>query len=401
MKILELVHRFPPSIGGSQHYAFKIGQALAKLGHTVDVATTRSLSPGDSRGIGVGGVSWRNRYPNLQGKSESEGLTIYRFSPSFEAYTYLFTPGLKKWVRANRSNYDIIHAHGYTFLEPQYALVSKGQKPALVLSGHDLTQPHKNPLLSLSLRLHNATLGRRLVDHYDSFIAHTPENVADYRRLGVENGQITVIPSGIDADRFEMALADKPRGRTELLFVGRLVAYKGAQYLIEAMPAILQKLPEAHATIVGEDQGYGAYLRRRVAELNLRTAVTFTGRVDEVELIRYYQDAHFFVFPSINEGFGLVVLQAIMAGCYPILAEAKALKYLLADIGGTPLAMTSVSTIAQQIATIVLASSPRDLSAQVSQMQKKVRADYAWPAIAQKYQSLFEDLLRTTDSKGY
>ena len=137
------------------------------------------------------------------------------------------------------------------------------------------------------------------------------------KRSLVENGiapeSVTVIPYGVDLDRFHPAKTSRPFAETwalRLLFVGRINQRKGVKYLLEALrllgPANL------HLTVCG----------RVVDDLSLfkpfADQVTIRPSVSASELVEAYQDADLFVFPSIAEGFGQVLLEALACGL-PIL----------------------------------------------------------------------------------
>ena len=99
-----------------------------------------------------------------------------------------------------------------------------------------------------------------------------------------------------------------------LLFVGRLVPYKGADMLISALGEMDESIKEKLIlTIVGAGPEENN-LQRQVAHLHLQKQVRFTGLVDHHKVLEYYQDADIFCFPSIREFGGAVVLEAMAAG---------------------------------------------------------------------------------------
>ena len=100
------------------------------------------------------------------------------------------------------------------------------------------------------------------------------------------------------------------------LIVGRMSAaeaYKGHEELLRAWPGVLARHPRAQLWIVGDGDDRPR-LEALAAQLGVAAAVTFTGRVSDVELDRRYRRCRFFVMPSRHEGFGLVFLEAMRAG---------------------------------------------------------------------------------------
>ena len=113
-----------------------------------------------------------------------------------------------------------------------------------------------------------------------------------------------------------------------IISVGRLVHRKGQDRLIEAMPAILQSVPNAVLLLVGEGP-YRAHLDSLVEKLSLSDSVRFVGRVKYAELPEYLRLGHIFAMPSRSrffglevEGLGIVYLEASSAGL-PVIGGAS------------------------------------------------------------------------------
>ena len=109
------------------------------------------------------------------------------------------------------------------------------------------------------------------------------------------------------------------RGPIRILFVGRLEKRKGIQTLLEAMPEVLGRFPDATADIVGDHRipdGAGAYPSEvfLAAHPGLRKRVRFHGKVDQARLDAFYRTCDLFVAPSLFESFGLIYLEAFRYG---------------------------------------------------------------------------------------
>lgn len=150
------------------------------------------------------------------------------------------------------------------------------------------------------------------------------------RRSLVENGalaeSITVVPYGVDLERFKPD-ATKHQTRTprlRLLFVGRINQRKGVKYLLDALK-LLRGCP-IDLTICG----------RAVDDLELfapyRSQIEIRTSVSASELVRAYQTADLFVFPSVGEGFGQVLLEALACGL-PVLSTTHTAAPDLIDDG--------------------------------------------------------------------
>jgi glycosyltransferase involved in cell wall biosynthesis len=105
-----------------------------------------------------------------------------------------------------------------------------------------------------------------------------------------------------------------------LLNVKRLHPLAGQRFLVEAMPGILSRHPDAKLLIAGEGEARGE-LESAVARLGLAHAVTLLGLVDNRELPRYYHAADLFVLPSRLEAFPTVAAEALAAGLRVVSAD--------------------------------------------------------------------------------
>lgn len=143
-------------------------------------------------------------------------------------------------------------------------------------------------------------------------------------RYGADRSAVTVIPPGVDLDRFRPAPA--PDGPPRVLCVRRLERRMGIDVLLRAWPAVLARHPGARLDVVGDGTQRGS-LRRRAAELGIADTVTFVGTPDDAGLARAYASATLTVVPSRAwEGFGLVALESLACGRAPVVT----------DVGGLP-----------------------------------------------------------------
>jgi glycosyltransferase involved in cell wall biosynthesis len=149
---------------------------------------------------------------------------------------------------------------------------------------------------------------------------------------------VRVVRPGVDLDRFNPdALPPVAEARAALGLppdvpivgtVARLQKWKGVHVLIDAMPSVLEAMPDALCVVVGgphdTEPDYEPYLRHRVAELGLEAAVRFAGFRTEIPLWRHAMDVN--VNASEREPFSVGVLEAMALG-RPVIGG---------DSGGTP-----------------------------------------------------------------
>jgi glycosyltransferase involved in cell wall biosynthesis len=159
-------------------------------------------------------------------------------------------------------------------------------------------------------------------------------------KMHVKPGKIQVIPYGIDTKKFRAKTevdAFKTRyhcqGSKVILSVGRLNYQKGFQYLIRAMPMVLQRIPNVKLIIVGEGEQL-AYLKELSKSLELNESVIFTGAISQTEIPNAYSAADVFVLPSLFESFGIALIEAQAAG-KPVIST---------QVGGAPEALVDGET---------------------------------------------------------
>lgn len=173
--------------------------------------------------------------------------------------------------------------------------------------------------------------------------------------------RLVVLPNTFDP-RFKPNQGVKPdscdAGRHPIiLVVSRLSAgdpYKGVDLMIEAMPRVLLRYPEAQLRIVGH--GTDRERLETIAEAaNLRSAVHFCGILDDESLAKEYQQCDLFALPSRKEGFGLVYLEAMSYGKPCIAARSGGAPEVvneavgvLVDYGNTEQIVVAISEIVRR-----------------------------------------------------
>ena len=122
---------------------------------------------------------------------------------------------------------------------------------------------------------------------------------------GVSPSKLVVIPYGVDTDKFIPA-TDRSDDTFRIVFVGQVGQRKGVKYLLEAFKQLA--LPKSELLIIGNIVGeksslapYEGYFRH-------------VAHVPHSELVKYYASSDVFVFPSLFEGFALVILEAMASG---------------------------------------------------------------------------------------
>jgi glycosyltransferase involved in cell wall biosynthesis len=153
--------------------------------------------------------------------------------------------------------------------------------------------------------------------------------------LDVDPGKLKLIHEAVDHDLFKPGDVAAARahiasyGVTEpfVLFVSSLWPYKNCDGLLRAWALARGELSGRQLVIVGpgRDEKYVAQLHSLAAELGITGDLVFVGGVPLEETVRFYQAADVFVYPSLNETFGLPILEAMACGCPVVTSDTSAM----------------------------------------------------------------------------
>ena len=148
--------------------------------------------------------------------------------------------------------------------------------------------------------------------------------VAPYRG----EGKISrIVPNGVDLSLVPAATRNTPRA---VISVGTLKARKCMDRTLEAFARLAGEFPDATLTIVGIGEMEGQ-LKSRIAELGLESRVTLTGGVAHEEVIARMAKSDLFVLPSWGEGYGIVYIEAMAAGCISVGALGEGIEDTITD----------------------------------------------------------------------
>jgi glycosyltransferase involved in cell wall biosynthesis len=258
---------------------------------------------------------------------------------------------LRRLMRSER--FDVVH-----FLDVRFAWAFHGDCLASLFESFwqrlhaKGNMPYYHSLLNLAWRytyfvLINWTLQRWAVSHPRMLIAASQAARDEFiQHYAVTPERVIVVPLGIDTQRFQPTDSSDLRrtlgleGKRVILYVGFTTPRKGLEYLGEA----LQELDaDCRLVIVGKwEVGYRDKFYRSLAPTT-RERILETGYVPDEELPLYYSLADVFVFPSLLEGFGLPVAEAMACGTPVIAANASSLPEVVGDAGLLVPAMDSAA----------------------------------------------------------
>lgn len=153
------------------------------------------------------------------------------------------------------------------------------------------------------------------------------------REYGVPSRKIAVVPEPIDLAEWEARFVrarPRPEDRPTVLCVARMYPRKRMQDLLRAARHLRDRLPDVQVRIVGSGPE-SRRLGQLHAELGLADTVLFLGEVLRTQLAGEYANADCFCLPSVQEGFGIVLLEAMAAGLPVVACRAAAVPEVVPD----------------------------------------------------------------------
>jgi colanic acid/amylovoran biosynthesis glycosyltransferase len=203
--------------------------------------------------------------------------------------------------------------------------------------------------------------------------------------------KLQVVRCGIDTGKFSSAQREHRGGPLRLLTVGRLVPGKGHALLLEALYALRARGVEVEATFVG-DGPERAGLEQLAQELLLHRQVRFAGAVGQDELPEWYARADAFCLPTLAEGLGVVLLEAMASGLPVVSTRVMGVPEVVED-GATGLLVSPGRVDELADALERLAASPELCERLGRHGRMRVDTEFALDAATTRLIELFETSL--------
>jgi glycogen(starch) synthase len=333
-RTLILSWEYPPLIeGGLARHVRKLSETLVELGSEVHVLTRGGEEMAEEDEVG-GVLIHRVREPTRPTDLGEFVAWVERMNSD------MLAAGVEL---GDRHSFDVVHGHDWLVAMACDHLARRFEAP-LVTTIHATEYGRHQGWVERHPQSYIHGVERWIANRSEHVIAcsyYMREQIADI--FGVEEQRVSVIPNGIDPADLQ------PHGNTELerlrrefarpeqrlvLLIGRLVYEKGFQLALQAMPRVIDELPDARFLVAGS--GTHEHELRALAEaLGLMGHGTFLGWIGDDALHSLYRIADVCVVPSIYEPFGLVALEAMASGCPCIVADTGGLREVVPheDVG--------------------------------------------------------------------
>jgi len=284
-----------------------------------------------------------------------------------------------------RYEIELVHSHSYKTDLYGYLAVRNTGIPILATS-HFWTRR------TISLRLY-AYLDQLVLRRFNHVVAVSDEIAKEVAAGGVPPARVSVINNGIDLNAFQNAV---PIGDAEYRVksarivgaVGRLVDQKGFDYLLRAIPRILERYPSTSFHIAG-DGTERRKLEALASELSISEQVHFMGARSDMPDV--YASFDIFVLPSLNEGMPIALIEA-MAASKPVVATRVAAVPKLVINGETGLLIEPRNPTALSDAICQLLENSALCERLGRSARTRVEQQFSSEVMAQRYLKLYRQL---------
>ena len=380
MKIMLLIHEYPPIGGGGATLAYFLARQFALQGHSVCVLTSR--------------IEGTEPFEQCNGVEvfRINSLRVSRLNPKiFELAGFCIFGFLKGLRVLKRYRPDVIQAiFGLPAGLAAWALTRVRVAPYVVyIGGSDVPGIPVGRFQFIS-RL-TLPIIRRVWRDSEAVIACS-KGIRQMAHRTAPDLPIDIIPDGVDWQRFQKKAAEDYTKQkvVKILTVGRIVPRKGFQYLLESLPFLIKEARRNfQVQIVGEGP-IRPQLERLVKKTHLEDKVEFTGAVNYERLRGLYQKADIFVLPSLAEGMPCTILEAMACGLPVIATSVQGSEEVVQDgVNGFLVRPRDPAKLGQ--ALVKLINDPnyaRRMGEQARIMSKK----YDWSKIAASYLATYEKL---------
>jgi len=380
MKILVALTYYRPHISGLTIYVQRLAEALADMGHSVTVLTSRYDAA-------------------LSLNEDMDGVRVVRVPVAFRLSKGVVMPrfGLEA-TRLVRSH-DVLSLHLPQFDAAGLALRGSLMGRPTVLTYHcDLKLP-----VGLVNRAANLTVGLAngvSAKFADRIVAYTMDYAENSPFLSRYLDKVQVIPPPVEVPSIEENELNKFRDDHAIQtgpvigMASRLAAEKGVEILLRALPVILERYPEARVMFAGQylnvlgEAEYATRLEPLLSEFNSQW--TFLGVLRPREMAAFFRSCDVTVLPSLNstESFGLVQIESMICGTPVVASDLPGVRQPVLTTGmGKISAIGDEEALAQAILEVLQNPGAFRTAA------KELRSKFDPRQTAAAYVQLFEELL--------
>lgn len=310
MKVLQITTHL--NIGGISNYILSLSKAFKDEGVGVALASSGGELEGEFRDLGISHKSIRI-------------MTKFEFGPK----VLMSIPSIVRFIK--KEKIDVIHAHTRVS-QVAACLASLASGVPFVSTCHGYFKKRARGVLD--------TWGGKVIAISAAVERHLVDD------LGVKRDRVRLVYSGVDADKFSVKYSKEEieaikrslgiEGKSVVGTIGRLSPVKGQRFFIEAMSEVLKMKPDTIGLVVGSGPEEAA-LKDRVKALGMEGDIKFIesavafGADSLTDTRKILAAMDVFVFPSVKEGLGIALLEALASGKACVASRVGGIEDIITD----------------------------------------------------------------------
>ena len=379
MNILQVIPYFAFTRGGDVNVCYNLTKQFTRMGHNVTILTTTFDY-------------------NKEDTDEITNLTMVPIEFKFNLALFIYSPKMKKWLDENIQKFDVIHLHELRSYQNNIVIkYAKKYNIPYVLQPHASTPKHVNK--SLIKYAYDFFYGNRIMKNATTTIAVSEEE-AYYDRL-MNARDVRVIYNGMNLESFEK-LPEKGLFKNKnnitspyILYLGRIDALKGINYVIEAFSKLPAQYSEYKLIIAGKITDYKKELDKIIEKNNLKDKVIFTGFVEEEDKISIYRDAELFVNPvKYMGGVSITVFESLLSNT-PVIVTKESGELIERIEAGSIVEYGDVESLKNEI--IKSLSNEELTKKQISNAQKYIRDNLDWKSVSNRILDIYYEAIEGSE----
>lgn len=199
----------------------------------------------------------------------------------------------------------------------------------------------------------------------------------------VDPGKIIVTPEAVD-DKFSKIKVTKKINFPYIFYIGNAHPHKNIEGLIGAFGELRERYPDLSLVLSGSDHYFWQKIRKEFPQ----KGIIYTGYISDEELVALYKNARCFVMPSLEEGFGIPLLEAMACGCPVVSSNAGSLP----EVGGDAVLYFDPAKpdMAEKISQVL---DDETLRQQLIRKGLKRYKQFSWQSMAKKTVEVYKDVL--------
>jgi glycosyltransferase involved in cell wall biosynthesis len=364
---------FPPE-EGIGNYVHNLSTKLVENGHKVTVITRGHLGTTQRQII--------------------DGISVIRapFIPIYPFYIHLHGLFVNKIFKSLETQIDIVHVH--TPLPPliktSHPIILTMHTPMLSDTNYIKIRSVYSLFTKISARFVSYPLELKHIKSSD-IITTVSESVAqELKEYGLNLDEVSVASNGVDEKFFYPSKKESKNDKKYIMYAGRIDREKGLFDLVESAKAICSERSDVSFIIAGNGKDLNK-LRQKIKKTGFEDRFIFLGQVDKNELVKLYQNATLFIFPSYHEGLPTVLLEAMSCGLPVIATDVRGNRDLISH--GENGLLVPPKNPKKMAETIITLLEDEKLMKQLGKNARKTTVEkYTWNVVSNNFLKCYESL---------